>query len=584
MKRLLCFAFVFLALVLWGCGGGSGSGGSTRKGSVGFTVKWPTPGRLIPYDCGVIVATLTDSNNQVIGTPQTINRPAQGVTSTSVTFVNVPTGVVTLTAVAYPTGYPNGAGTTVAQAIGAQQGTVTAGQTTPITVTMADTIVGITILNAAGGSPGGNLNTGQTQQLAWNAYDSSNETVMVSPNTIQWGIPVGSQYGSVSSTGLVTMLASGSTSESFEVDVEETESGKISPPVTFNYVATSSTLQNPKTAVIDASGTHLYTTVSSTTQGGIHVFDINASGQLSFVQEISAPGVNNVTNAAYSGIVITPDGTQLFAYAYNLNQIDEYSIKPDGTLAIEGEIGAPAEAETLAIDPSGHFLYAGGILSGLALDVYSIGAAPSGLSLATTYTTFNPGVPTNLFTIPGTNLMVGGAADSSNNKYLISFTVNADGTLNDVSQTFLSGFFPGPPYAVTPDGTQLYSLVEDIQIFGVAGNGLTTYDGLFTGVTSSADLPEAAINPGGQYMFVRAYDGFGSDTNSTSIATLSIGSGTLSTVTSATGLPNEKFGTVVVTPDGKFVYTTNPSDDSISEFTTNAFGTLTPLSPAKVAG
>jgi DNA-binding beta-propeller fold protein YncE len=87
------------------------------------------------------------------------------------------------------------------------------------------------------------------------------------------------------------------------------------------------------------------------------------------------------------------------------------------------------------------------------------------------------------------------------------------------------------------------------------------------------------VSPSGTYLWVRGYGG------DAEIYPFNIGGGTLNPLTvTGTSLPVERSGSIAITPNGQYIYTTNLNDNSISEFSTNADGSLTPLSPAKVTG
>ena len=194
--------------LLFGCGG---SNSAPQVGTFEIKVLWPAD-RLLPVDSLSVVATLSDSKGNVLGT-QLLARPTSGSTITTADFDNVPVGKVMLAASAYPTAQ----GTGVAQAVGSAPGTVSAGQKTTIDVTMADTIVKVTI------TPANPTVAVQGQlQLTMTAYDAENDVVLTSPNTTSWSPPPGSdEVATVDSTGLMTGIGAGSG----QVSVTETESG-----------------------------------------------------------------------------------------------------------------------------------------------------------------------------------------------------------------------------------------------------------------------------------------------------------------------------------------------------------------------
>jgi 6-phosphogluconolactonase (cycloisomerase 2 family) len=576
--------FVLLALAVFsmsGCGGGGGATASATptvkgKGQLSFTVKWPARTRLIPYDSLSIVATLTDPNGTVLGT-QTLARPTQGVLITSVLFQNLPAEAVTLTASAYP----NADGSGTAQATGMAGATITAGQTASVTVTMADTIKSIGIYDIANVLAGGRMLSGQQLQLHIQAYDANGDLVLVSPNTVTWSVVSGSAYGTVSSTGLVTMTATGSTNEQFVVQATETESGLTITSGAFTYQGIP-LKANPVSAVLDPSGTHLYDFVNM----AIHVFNINQStGQLTFVEEVPDP-LNSLAVSRVNA-VITPDGKHMYICYYN-GTIGGYNIASDGTLTatVQGTVAAPTNSyPSMACDNSSSFLYCGGEGStNTQTNVYAIGSDGT-LTLSTTQTMFNSTlkVPVNLVNVPGTPYLLGGCADLSNGQHMVTMTVNGDGSLALFHDTPVAFAFQYAPYLFNSTGATAataafyytdyfygYQITSGIP---VAGSGLN-----ITGSTAEDDWAGAG-SP--NFLFMRVYG-----TESTYITPMSISGDSLSQLSqTGTGLPaNEPYGSVLITPNGQYIYTTNEVDNSISMFSVNSNGTLTALSPAKVTG
>jgi 6-phosphogluconolactonase (cycloisomerase 2 family) len=566
MRTLLFLCLAFCVAAISGCGGSSSSS-SSRVGSLTLKVKWPAKGRLIPYDSASIVAVLTNTSGASLGT-QTIPRPAEGVLTTSVTFSNIASGVVLLTATAYPTAQ----GTGVPQALGKADSVVEADQNTSVTVTMADTVTAINILNAAGGAGGGTLQTGQTQQLTWQTVDAAGDTVLTSAATIDWYMNGGTAYGSTSSTGLVTMLASGKQAASFDVYVKETESG-VTNLALFKF--TPPTYNSPGRGIVDTTGTHVYTVEDE----GVHVYDIAPTGQLSLAQEISAPGANTLDSLNEQALVLSPNGKELFVYADDTPAIDAYSVQSDGSLVASGSpIAAPGNAIALGVDPTSSYVYADGEgSSGAQLNIYAIGSSGS-LSLSQAVTTFSPGLPRTVVQIPTTNLMFGTAADASANLYFLTMTVNPDGTLNLAHKQAVSTGAT-PPYVFSPSGNYLFAMGEFIHIIGIAASGAPTDDGYNTSLGGASDFFNGAVNPAGTILYVRDYA-------NEYMTPCTIGSnGALTPLAqTATNLPADIDGSVIITPNGKFVYTTSQNDNSIYEYSVNSDGSLTPLSPAKVVG
>ena len=184
----LCVA----ALSLAGCGGA----GLSPTGRLAVRVAWPekTASRVIPAAAQSVLvqvlqgATVVNSTILTAATPRTI-------------FPDVPTGTLTITAVAYPT--TNATGT--AMAAGQTTQAVTTGSTPTVDLTMASTIDHLAISP----SPIALALTGIfTRQIAVTAFDAGNAVVLTAPTDLSY-TTTNSLLFDVSATGLVRGLAVG---------------------------------------------------------------------------------------------------------------------------------------------------------------------------------------------------------------------------------------------------------------------------------------------------------------------------------------------------------------------------------------
>jgi len=121
------------------------------------------------------------------------------------------------------------------------------------------------------------------------------------------------------------------------------------------------------------------------------------------------------------------------------------------------------------------------------------------------------------------------------------------------------------------------SRADTISIFNVASDGTLTLTG--TPTPAAGSTPNAAvIDPSGKYLLVTNTNSSGS----VSVFSIDSGSGALSELT-ASGSPffaNEYPTEILITPSGKFVYTTNPGLGTITAFTfSNGVLTKVPGSP-----
>lgn len=200
------------AILLPGCGGGGSMGPTTRTGSFHLTIKWPTDTRLIPKASNSLSGQLLQGTGPTVLQEFAQSKPSGGQLI-NVAWDNLAPGPVTLTAKAFPGADLSG----VAQASGAVQATIVAGQTTHVTLTMASTIDHLLITPA---NP--TVAVGNTQQLTMTAYNAQNEVVLTAPSNVSWGSTVPTK-AAMDQNGLMTGMAAGGS----QISVQESESGKL---------------------------------------------------------------------------------------------------------------------------------------------------------------------------------------------------------------------------------------------------------------------------------------------------------------------------------------------------------------------
>lgn len=217
-KSSLVFGLLGL-VVLQGCGGG-GTSFTAPKGNAKFSVVWPNSSRVIPIASKSIVITLRDSNNQVAATGLLV-KPAT-------TWISGQLNPGTYAIVA--SAAPNADGTGVLQASGSGSLTITEGQTTNGTITMASTAKTV---NVSPNAP--SVSVGATTQMTASVLDGAGAIVLVDPTTITWTSDNPS-IATVSATGLVTAVKAGTsnvTARFNEVEASLGQSPITSSPVTY---------------------------------------------------------------------------------------------------------------------------------------------------------------------------------------------------------------------------------------------------------------------------------------------------------------------------------------------------------------
>lgn len=228
MNRWIPVSTLLLVLPLTGCGSGNAPD-STNSGRATLTIQWPDRSRLIPAASNSIQVTFLRGNQNAA--QQVIPRPASGNTST-VTFVNLKVGMLTLSGAAFPSTDATG----VAQAAGMSPVQIVSGQTANITLTMVSTIDHLELTPSNLSVP-----VGQTLQVIMTAKDIAGGVVLTTPGKITWA-SADATRAAVDSNGMLTgVLPTGAAPGPVQITVTETESGKsASAPVTVTSSTTVS--------------------------------------------------------------------------------------------------------------------------------------------------------------------------------------------------------------------------------------------------------------------------------------------------------------------------------------------------------
>lgn len=207
--RIQILLTLITALCLSGCGGGSISNIAKATGRAVVTIVWPDRSRLIPAAANSISIKINEGATTIA--QKIVARPSSGNSST-VTFDSLPSGSYSAVA----TAFPNADGSGTAQATGTVPLTLTVGQTTAFTITMASTVDHIE-LSAAKNT----VVSGGTLQVAVTAKDAAGSVVLLAPGKLQWASS-NTGSASVNGSGLVTGAATGNA----DISVSDTESGK----------------------------------------------------------------------------------------------------------------------------------------------------------------------------------------------------------------------------------------------------------------------------------------------------------------------------------------------------------------------
>ncbi|MDA8175330.1 MAG: InlB B-repeat-containing protein [Nitrospiraceae bacterium] len=329
-----------------------------------------------------------------------------------------------------------------------------------------------------------------------------------------------------------------------------------------------------------ASPTSRYAYVANYSDNTISQYTILPGGMLAPLSPATAP-----SGPEPSALAVDPLGR--FAYVTNVgdNTISQYTIGADGTL----KPMAPATVSTgiwpsaITVDPSGRYVYVANSrgqcsTSSTCGTVSQFTIGPNG---ALTYiaTIYAIAYPQSIAVTPsGTYVYASNEADSTVSQYTAG-TGGALAAMNPVWVFIYNGSVPGSgpqSIAIDPSGTYVYT----------ADRGSNTITQLTTGVSGAlkltASFPAGAspwsitLDPSGKYAYVANIGG-----NTISQYTIGPG-GALIPMSPATVPAGPEPQSVTVDPSSNYVYAANAGGGSISEYTIGPGGALTPMSPATV--
>jgi len=312
---------------------------------------------------------------------------------------------------------------------------------------------------------------------------------------------------------------------------------------------------------------------------------INASGQI----------VGDYLNADGSthGFLAQPSTTSHAEYAYsaNLNQITGFKVDlTSGALSIPTHVPGPNDAGGMVADPKAKFLYVSDF-TGAAIDGFAINAATGGLTPIS-------GSP---FSVGAGNGPSGMAIDSTG-KFLFLAHANLNGifVFTRDANTGALILVPGSPFAagatpshlvVDQSARLLYASNSNDPMGSISAYTINPTTGALTEIAGSPFATQTgfpgpgrlAIEPGGKFLYV----GLGGSVNANHfVAAFSIdpSTGGLSPVPGSPFSAGNGSFSVVVDQSGRYLYTANAFDNTISVFTIDTgSGALTSISGSPFA-
>jgi 6-phosphogluconolactonase (cycloisomerase 2 family) len=320
-----------------------------------------------------------------------------------------------------------------------------------------------------------------------------------------------------------------------------------------------------------AAAGNVYAFVSSTPVGEIDPFDIGSTGALAAKTPASVPTVDK---SALGGF--TPDGRHLYVSAVKASaSIGLFDVAADGTLSAKSPATLPVQDGGVGatVSPDGRTLYITN-RDNNTVSLFDVGADGA----------LTPkGPPT--FTTPPMDQMVVLSPDGrsayiphlgTGNEFISQYDVAADGRLTPKTTSTVPASKDTAVMVIAPNGRSAYAISNtdnNLRQYSIDGSGR-----LAAKVPATISIPGAtwaAIAPDGRSLYVRAAN---------IIAQLDVDpDGAVSPKTPATVPALGPISTVVITPDGRSVYTTDGTNH-VLQFDVGAGGTLTAKTPPSVTG
>jgi 6-phosphogluconolactonase (cycloisomerase 2 family) len=285
-------------------------------------------------------------------------------------------------------------------------------------------------------------------------------------------------------------------------------------------------------------------------------------------------------------MAVTSDYNNLYVANQGNNSVVHFAIAGNGVLTQKDSITLEAAPVSLAANSAGTYLYVisgttpHGTLTEYALSSGAIGAATATVSLVLPSYTGDTIVPTGVVVLANSDAVYVGADDKSaynpggsttsnaNPGWLFGYAVGSSGALTAVSNSpYEAGVKPS---ALATDPVNRFVYVTDFasnELIGYTVQSGDALDFMINGPFKTGNEPTAiTIDPRGIYIYLT-----NSLDSTVSAYSISLPTGTPSGVVGATPSSGNSTNTepvaIVVDPSlGRFVYTANYLDNSISGF------------------
>jgi 6-phosphogluconolactonase (cycloisomerase 2 family) len=324
---------------------------------------------------------------------------------------------------------------------------------------------------------------------------------------------------------------------------------------------------------------------SAGSAGQIYTYAVDAeSGALrTGAPTISSGGTGPVAMA------VTSDYANLYVANQGNNSVAHFTIADNGVLTQKDSVTAAGTPVSLAVNSAGTYLYvisgtSSATLTEYALSSGAIGSAAATLSLVVPGYTSDTILPTGVVVLANSDAVYVTAYDKSayspggvttsnaNPGWLFGYAVGSGGALTAVANSpYESGVKPS---ALATDPTDRFVYVTDYasnELIGYTVQAGDALDFMVNGPFKTGNEPSAVtIDPRGIYIYLT-----NSLDSTVSANTISLPTGTPSGVVSATSGSGNATETqpvaIIVDPAlGRYVYTANYLDNSVSGFRLNS--------------
>ena len=328
-------------------------------------------------------------------------------------------------------------------------------------------------------------------------------------------------------------------------------------------------------STIDPSGKFLYAAGFGGSSGAIAAYSIGSNGALTIVPGSPFQASTGVQGAF--SVTIDPTSSDLFTLDISNSRILAYNIGSNGALTpVSGSPFASPYAGSMALDPTGQFLYVGSNKDqNNAVSVYS--------NTAGTLTPIS-GSPFPL-PVPSANISSVTLDPTGRFAYvqdyygstLFTYSIGSGGGLTLVTSNPIqaSSFISMPllPPFVFVQNENEYT-PNTTTVFSTDSNGALLPVPLSPFITSLADFGPA-VDPTGKFIYMVSY------TNNT-VSVYGIGSTGSLTALSTIATGNEPYA-VAPDPTGRYIYVVNSLDWTVSAYTVGSTGILTPVTGSPFA-